>query len=110
MAGSTIANRDKQGRSLRAVLTGEEFRRLDALFQAKALVDEMAQGQRLLATFVEKARANGATWMEIGEATGMSAQGANQRWSPTSSRFQAPPAKKPARVPVKREVQSRLAV
>ena len=98
-----------RGSSLKTKLTGQEYKRLDALFQAKALVDEMAQGQRLLDTFVSDARKQGATWAEIGEATGMSAQAAHKHWSPNSPRLPAP-ARKAARVPVKREVQARLAV
>jgi hypothetical protein len=102
--------RDKSGRSLSAVLTRQEFKRLDALFQAKALVNEMAQGQRMLDKFVASARENGATWAEIATATGMSAQAAHKHWSIMSKR--TPPiarVRKP-RVPVKREVQESLLV
>lgn len=105
-----MAERDKQGRSLKATLTSQEFKRLDALFQAKALVSEMAQGERLLAKFVSDARKNGATWREIGEATGVAGPTAHERWSGRNARSpKAAPVRKP-RVPVKREVQQKLAV
>ncbi len=107
-----MAERDKQGRALKATLTGQEYKRLDALFQAKAIVNEMAQAVRLLDKFVADARRQGATWDEIGEATGMSRQSAHLRWSKNSSRGQAQrgATKKAPRVPVSREVQQSLAV
>jgi hypothetical protein len=107
-----MAERDKQGRSLKATLTGQEYKRLDALFQAKAILNEMSQALRLLDKFVADARKNGATWVEIGEATGMSAQSAHHRWSKNGVKAQAQrvPSKKAPRVPVRREVQERLAV
>jgi hypothetical protein len=97
-----MAERDKQGRSLKATLTGQEYKRLDALFQAKAILNEMSQALRLLDKFVA----------EIGEATGMSAQSAHHRWSKNGVKAQAQrvPSKKAPRVPVRREVQERLAV
>ena len=90
--------------------TAQEYKRLDALFQAKALVNEMAQAVRMLDKFVLDARKHGATWADIGQATGMTAQSAHQRWSVNSSRPpKATTARKP-RVPIKREVQEQLAV
>jgi hypothetical protein len=105
-----MAERDKQGRALKATLTSQEYKRLDALFQAKALVNEMAQAVRLLDKFVADARKQGATWDEIGEATGMSRQSAHLRWSKNSARVQPVPSKKVPRVAIRREVQERLAV
>jgi hypothetical protein len=107
-----MAERDKQGRSIRSTLSSQEYKRLDALFQAKALVNEMAQAVRMLDKFVADARKQGATWVEIGEVTGMTAQSAHQRWSSNSTRGvqRRSQTKKTARVPVKREVQERLAV
>lgn len=110
----TTRVRDKSGSSLKATLTGQEYKRLDALFQAKALVNEMGQAQRMLDKFVANARKNGATWADIGQATGMAAQSAHTRWSEHSSRRStgrgSSPASRIPRVPVKREVQQSLAV
>ena len=109
-----MAERDKQGRSLKATLTREEFKRLDALFQVKALVNEMGQAQRLLDKFVADARKHGATWAEIAESVGVTAQTAHSRWSINKrvrTSLPATPSKpRSPRVPVKHEVQERLAV
>jgi hypothetical protein len=104
--------RDKQGKAIKTTLTESEFKRLDALFQAKALIVEMQQGQRLLDKFVLEARKHGATWTEIGDAVGISQQSAHQRWSVRNARNPArgvAPARKP-RVAIKHEQQERLAV
>lgn len=106
MAQRPYDQRDKFGSALRATLTAQEYKRLDALFQAKALVNEMAQGERLLAKFVSDARKQGATWAEIGAAVGVTAQTAHSRWSVHKRvRTKTSEAAKKARVPVKREVQ-----
>jgi len=111
-----VAQRDAPGRSLKATLTAQEYKRLDALFQTKALVNEMAQAQRLLEKFVKDARKHGATWVEIGNAIGVTAQAACSRWSPTSeeaTRRRASTGGRPKQIPratTRREVQQTLAV
>lgn len=102
--------RDTEGRALKVALTDYELKRLDALFQAKALVSEMAQGQRMLEKLVITARKNGATWAEIGAVAGITAQSAHQRWSPKNARHAASRVPGKQRLPVKREVQQSLAV
>lgn len=102
--------RDTEGRALKVVLTPQEFKRLDALFQAKALIGEIEQGRRLLDKFVADARKNGATWAEVAEATGMAPQSAHSRWSPVSPYGKKVPSARKPRVGVKREVQTSLAV
>jgi hypothetical protein len=107
-----MAERDAQGHSLKTILTREEYKRLDALFQAQALVTEMAQARRLLDKYAADARKHNATWAEIGKATGMSAQSAHSRWSINSPKNGATPVggKRKPMLPVKYEAQQRLAV
>lgn len=56
----------------------------DHLDELWALVADAARIQRALAERVDLARAKGATWREIGNATGTSAQAAYQRWTPAA--------------------------
>jgi hypothetical protein len=107
-----MTERDKHGRSLKAVLTREEMKRLDALWQARDLSNEMAQARRLLDKLVADARKANATWAEIGQATGMSPQSAHSRWSPKSTEKSATPGNRTRTpsLPLKREVQSKLSV
>lgn len=105
--------RDKFGSALKLTLTAQEYKRLDFLFQAKALVNEMAQAQRMLDKFVAGARKNGATWVEIGEAVGTSPQSAHTRWAEHSAKRErrqgaGSTSTRTPRVPVKREVQQVL--
>jgi|ERR1035437_463513 hypothetical protein len=110
---ATRPPRDKSGSALKVRLTAQEFKRLDFLFQTKGVVNDIAEGQRMLDKLVAGARKNGATWAEIGESAGMSAQSAHTRWAEHSSQRSkrsstvAAPARTP-RLPVKREVQQVL--
>jgi hypothetical protein len=101
----------QHGSAIKATLTRQEFKRLDALFQTKALAEEMRQGERLLEKFVADARKAGATWSEIGTSLGVSQQAASARFGKNNARptqRQVRP-RKPA-VPVTREVQESLSV
>jgi hypothetical protein len=100
-----------QGSAIKATLTRQEFKRLDALFQMKALAEEMRQGERLLVKFVADARKSGATWSEIGSSLGVTQQAASARFGPKNGqpRQRVAPARKPA-IPIKREVQESLLV
>jgi hypothetical protein len=96
--------------AIKATLTRQEFKRLEALFQATALVREMEQADRLLIKFVGEARKQGATWQEVATALGITQQGATKRFSPLlEGKRRQPPARTP-RLPVKHEVQQSLAV
>lgn len=105
--------RDGHNRSLKTILTREETKRLDALFEIRALVNEMAQAERLLITFVVRARKHGATWAEIGKNLGMAPQSAHHRFAahcapvPRRAAAEPPKARAPGR---RREVQESLAV
>jgi len=107
--------RDKAGKSFRSTLSRQEYKRLDALFRTTSLVVEIAEAQRMLTVFVDEARKNGATWVDIGEAAGISAQAAHQRWSVnkpdrTIAGRKSPTKRRKPNVPVKREVQQKLLV
>ena len=102
---------DKQGSAIKATLTRQEFKRLDALFQLKALTEEVRQAERLQEKFALDARKAGATWGEIGAALGITQQSANQRYSSGNAKRVDRPsyARKPS-LPVKQEVQQSLLV
>lgn len=107
-----MPERDTYGKRLKATLTRQEAKRLDALFQARDLVKEMGEAQRMLDKFVTDARKNGATWEEIGRACGISQQAAHRRWSDLvkgGESHRTPAVRKP-NVPLRHEVQTKLAV
>lgn len=106
-------SKSPRAKSLKTVLTRQEFKRLDALFQTKALVREMQEGERLLVTFVGDARKHGATWQEVADSLGVTQQAATAKYGPLlkgePSRQRARAGRSP-RVPVRREEQQSLAV
>ena len=102
-----------RAKSLKAVLTQQEFKRLDALFQAKVVVREMQEADRFLLTLVKQARKHGATWQEVADSLGVSYQAAMKRFGPAvegKSRPQVARAGRSPRVAVRREEQQSLAV
>jgi hypothetical protein len=99
-----------QGRALKTTLTRQEFKRLDALFQTKALVREMEQAERMLLKFVGEARRAGATWQEVGDSLGVTQQAATKKYGPLLEGKTVLPAPRTPRLPVKHEVQQSLAV
>lgn len=52
----------------------------DALRSTSRAVDRVRASEERLDDAVAAARAAGATWMQIGSATGMSRQAAHERW------------------------------
>ena len=63
-------------------------KRDDALWDLGALAVEMQQGYRMMSTLVDKARANGATWREIGDRLGINDSAACQQYGPKGTRRQ----------------------
>lgn len=51
-----------------------------ALFDLEQLVDQSRDVEQRIGEKVELARAGGASWAQVGRATGLSKQGAQQRW------------------------------
>ena len=59
--------------------------RAEALSTINDLRVQIAEAQEAIAAEVAVARANGATWREIGQALGTSRQNAEKRFGPRSS-------------------------
>ena len=110
MTDMTVRTR---GSALKATLTQQEYKRLDALFQTKALVREMGEAERMLIKLVKEARKQGATWQEVAESMGVTQQSAYSKYYPLvegKAMSQRARAGRSPRVAVKHEEQQSLAI